>query len=73
MARPKKEDTAQQRVSPTVERVTPSAQPMRRPTAPSVQSDSVRVKYKPTGRILRMPRKQAENTVRQSPKNYEIL
>lgn len=33
----------------------------------------VRVRYKPTGKVMLMTNKAAKDAVRNSPKNYEIL
>lgn len=73
MARPKKEDTTQQRVSPTVERVTPSAQPMRRPDSPYKNAtDTVAIRVKETNKIVRYGEKYAKILVSHNPKLYEF-
>lgn len=60
------------KIKPTIQEVKPTAKPQHRVVAKQTNNMAT-VRYKPTGRIMRMTRKQAEQTVRQSPKNYEII
>lgn len=61
------------RIQPVItQQAMPHAKPITRAIKQVTNDDRVYVKYMPTGALIPMNRKQAQNIVRNSPKNYQI-